>query len=286
MLQGPHCLLPGAASLSSTRVCSSSICPHFPSPDLSGASDSNCSPRPAPSSSHVPEPNFYTAHVLHERPAQRTQERQYVLLERLLPSLEFPPDWSIRCTFHTHMGSMCFAQARFYPAQAHLSTAGEMSRGAYPKPRIFWELITSDSLIYSTFWLGFFPHSDLVATHLHVSGFMADTPSLTQICLILMPATVHSLLPVTASVGSQSSLDKESGAPGSTYAVTKMELTMPFPTLYFMLFFSPWYTLPSSFCLTVSLMFEDVDSVNRGLCIFGKIHLTSLSTYIKMLDIV
>ena len=33
----------------------------------------------------------------------------------------------------------------------------------------------------------------------------AHAPSLTQICLILMPATVHSLLPVTASVGSQNS---------------------------------------------------------------------------------
>lgn len=116
------------------------------------------------------------------------------------------------------MWSMCFVQARFYSAQAHLSTEGEISRGAYPKPRILWELIMSDSLIYSMFWLGFFPHRDLVASYLHILGFMADTPSLTQIRLILMPATVHSLLPVTASVGSQSSLDKQPGAPGSTYA--------------------------------------------------------------------
>ena len=201
------------------RVHFSSICPHFPFPDLSGTSDSNFSPHRTKFLTRSGAKFINTAHILHERPALRTQEKQCVLLERLLPNLEFPPDWSIcTCTFHMHMWSMCFVQARFYSAQAHLSTAGEISRGAYPKPRILWELIMSDWLVYSMFWLGFFPHRDLVAPYLHILGFMADTPSLTQICLILMPATVHSLLPVTASVGSQNSLDKQPGAPGSTYA--------------------------------------------------------------------
>ena len=180
---------------------------------------------------------------------------------------------------------MRLAQARFYSAQAHLSTADEMSRGAYRKPSIFWEVVRSDSLIYSTFWPGFFPHSDLVGPHLHVSGFMADTAPLTPdspdplACrcvlsfqelplLALRAAWIRSREPQAPSTPSHQDWAHDAFSSFLLYAIF---LSLTYSSLLF---------------LPVSLMFEDVNSVNGGLCIFGKIHLPSHSTYIKMLDIV
>ena len=122
---------------------------------------------------------------------------------------------------HVHFTRTCEVCALFRPGSTLLRLTWAQQVKYPGEPTLspgYSESWSCQTDLFILFWLGFFPHRDLVAPYLHILGFMADTPSLTRICLILMPATVHSLLPVTASVGSQNSLDKQPGAPGSTYA--------------------------------------------------------------------
>lgn len=183
-------------------VCFSNIGPLFPSPDLPGTSDSNCS---------LPGTKFLTRlgakFLYHPHPPWKARHEDTGELAcsagKIISNFEFPLEWcTCTCTFHTHMWSMCFAQARCCCAQ---KGPGEPALS----PGYFESWSHQTRLFYVLTWVFF--HSDLLA-HTSVSLVSWQTYHLwDQICLVLVPATVYSLLLVT--VGSQSSLDRGSQEP-------------------------------------------------------------------------